>query len=110
MSDELNIVKLAAALEGTLSPEYTEALSRAFETFCVLSDRVEKRYRAAHPDYDEAKRSGDMEKVESLAHEETLWSLKLEAFAALLATVGTKNPNDRLRRPPGPQDTRARRQ
>jgi hypothetical protein len=111
MTDEPNIVKLAAALQATLSPEYIEALTRAHEVFCVLCERVEKQYAAAHADYAKNKRGDyDMGEDEFMAHQNALEILQLQAFAELVGTVGTASSSNRLSRPPGPEDARKRRQ
>jgi hypothetical protein len=85
MKDELNVVALAAEYKGGLSAEYVEALTRAFEVYCGICDRVERKYAESHPQPDDEEEFG--------AWLDTVYGLKHDAFIELLLTVGVENPN-----------------
>ena len=92
--DDIDIVTMAIAHKGALSLEYIEALTRAFEVYCALSERVEKAYmREQGEDISRWPAEGRPESEEDIA---AVQKLQMDAFIELLTSVGVSSPTNRL--------------
>jgi hypothetical protein len=86
----VDIVAMVSAFKGALSLEYIEALTRASEVYCALSERVEKAYmREQGEDVSRWPAEGRPESEEDIAAVE---KLQADAFIELVMTVRTRKP------------------
>ena len=90
----MDIVAMVSAYKAALGLEYIEALTRASEVYCVLSERVEKAYmREQGADISRWPAEGRPESDEDAA---AVQKLQTDAFIELLTAVGVSYPTNRL--------------
>jgi hypothetical protein len=85
----VDIVAMVRAYKGALSLEYIEALTRASEVYCALSERVEKAYmRDQGEDISRWPAEGRPQTEEDIAAVE---KPQADAFIELVMTAGPKS-------------------